>query len=76
MNDLVHLYFHITGGVFWIKFLKVKVLGQTVSEHVVLQDITPERLYQFDLLPAIYVNVYFPTALPIENVIKFIDFSQ
>lgn len=36
MNDLVHIYFHITGGVFWIRFLKVKVLGQTVREHVVL----------------------------------------
>lgn len=38
MNDLVHIYFHIIGGIYWIRFLKVKALGQTISEHVVLQD--------------------------------------
>lgn len=39
MNDLVHIYFHIIGGVFWVRFLKVKLLGQTVSAHEDLEDI-------------------------------------
>lgn len=74
MNDLVCNYYYfllleidIQGQV-----LVWTLQGQVIRVHVVLLDIAriaSKMFFWFAFLPAMFRNVYFPTALPNEDVV-------
>lgn len=37
MNNLVHMHFHITEGIFGVRYLKVELLDQTVGAYFIFK---------------------------------------